>query len=65
MQQLKIEVRVRDDEARAKRSTVERGSAEHFKEKSQMGSRTKGKHGEMRKGGRCEASNAATKRLRL
>lgn len=52
MQQLKIEVRVRDDEARAKRSTVGRGSAEHFKEKSQMGSGTKGKHGEMRKGGR-------------
>lgn len=45
MQQLKIEVRVRDDEARAKRSTVERRSAEHFKEKSQMGSRTKGKRG--------------------
>lgn len=52
MQQLKIEVRVRDDEARAKRSTVERRNGEHFKEKSQMGSRTKAKHGEMRKGGR-------------
>lgn len=53
MQQLKIEVRVKDDEARAKRSTVERGSGGgHFKEKSQMGSRTKGRHGKMRKGGR-------------
>lgn len=55
MQQPKIEVRVRDerrrDEACAKWSTVE-GEREYevLCEKSQMGSRTKGKHKKMRKG---------------